>query len=156
MDAIERTDDLPSESGMNLSARLPAVARKLAVIPPPLPRPRPITNLGRIFGQFADLQQQIAEQVVALEESVEQQRQDVAAALSQLPAMRERINWLMASFYEQSHKDALVREKLDRHDSALAALTDTVRAIHEAQMQWQAAVEEILYRLVDSKKELRP
>jgi chromosome segregation ATPase len=117
---------------------------KLAVMAPPAQRERPVTNLGKVFGQFAELQQQIAEQVGALEESVYQQRQDVAAAISELPDMRERINWLMASFFEQSRKDESVREKLNRHDAALATLVEAVRSIHQAQAQWQSALEDIL------------
>ena len=149
MDAIGWTDDQLSDSGTGPAVPAPvALPRKLAVIVPTPQRGRPIANLGKVFGQFAELQQQIAEQVVALEDSVEQQRQEVTLALSQLPAMRERVNWLMASFYEQSRKDELVREKLNRHGATLAALAEAVRAIHQGQMRWQAAVEEILQGLV--------
>ena len=125
--------------------------RKLAVVAPPPPRERSVTHLGKVFGQFAELQQQIAEQVGALEESVYQQRQDVAAAISELPDMRERINWLMASFFEQSRKDESVRQKLNRHDAALATLVEAVRGIHQAQAQWQSALEDILHGLTRAK-----
>jgi uncharacterized coiled-coil DUF342 family protein len=120
------------------------------MVPPPH-RERPVTNLGKVFGQFAELQQQIAEQVVALEDSVYQQRQDLALAMSQLPDIRERINWLIASFYEQSKKDESVREKLSRHDAALATLAEAVRAIHQTQSQWQSAVEDLLGSLSRAK-----
>lgn len=125
--------------------------KKLAIMAPPAYRERPVTNLGKVFGQFAELQQQIAEQVVALEDSVHQQRQDLAATISQLPDIRERINWLIASFYEQSKKDESVREKLTRQDATLAALVEAVRSIHQAQTQWQAAMEEILSGLTKAK-----
>jgi uncharacterized coiled-coil DUF342 family protein len=125
--------------------------KKLAVMTPPPHRDRPVTNLGRVFGQFAELQQQIAEQVVALEDSVYQQRQDLALAMAQMPDIRERINWLIASFYEQSRKDESVREKLTRHDAALATLTEAVRAIQQAQAQWQSAIEDLLGSLTRAK-----
>jgi hypothetical protein len=125
--------------------------KKLAVMAPPLHRDRPVANLGKVFGQFAELQQQIAEQVGALEDSVCQQRQDVALAISQLPEIRERINWLIASFYEQSKKDESVREELNRHDAALATLAEAVRAIHQAQTQWQSAIEDLLGSLARVK-----
>jgi hypothetical protein len=125
--------------------------KKLAIMALPPHRERPVTNLGKVFGQFAELQQQIAEQVVALEDSVYQQRQDLALAMSQLPDIRERINWLIASFYEQSKKDESVREKLNRHDATLATLVETVRSLHLAQTQWQSAIEDILGGLVRAK-----
>lgn len=130
---------------------LVAGPKKLAVMAPPMHRERPVTNLGRVFGQFAELQQQIAEQVVALEDSVYQQRQDLAQAISEMPDMRERINWLIASFYEQSKKDESVREKLSRHDAALATLAKAVRSLHQAQSQWQGAIEDILNALTRAK-----
>ena len=125
--------------------------KKLAIMAPPPHRERPVTNLGKVFGQFAELQQQITEQVVALEDSVSQQRQDLALAMSQMPDIRERINWLIASFYEQSKKDESVRERLRRHDATLAALAEAVRGIHQAQSQWQASMEEILGGLMRAK-----
>jgi len=125
--------------------------KNLAIMAPPAHRERPVTNLGRVFGQFAELQQQIAEQVVALEDSVYQQRQDLAQAISQLPDIRDRINWLIASFHEQSKKDESVREKLNRHDAALVTLAEAVRSIHQAQNQWQGAIEDLLRVLASAK-----
>jgi len=122
----------------------PAGSKKLAIMAPPSHRERPVTNLGKVFGQFAELQQQMAEQVVALEDSVQDQRQDLALAMSQMPDIRERINWLIASFDEQSRKDESIREKLGRHDATLATLVEAVRGIHQAQRQWQSAIEDIL------------
>jgi hypothetical protein len=58
---------------------------------------RSITNLGKVFGQFAELQQQIAEQVVSPEDSVYHQRQDIASAMAQLPELRERIKGMQAA-----------------------------------------------------------
>lgn len=138
-----------SDSGAEMEEMSPVgLPKKLAIMNPPPHRERPVTNLGKVFGQFAELQQQIAEQVVALEDSVYQQRQDLAVAMSQLPDIRERINWLIASFYEQSKKDESVREKLNRHDVTLATLAEAVRSIHQAQTQWQAAMEDILGSLM--------
>jgi len=125
--------------------------RELPVFPAPPSRERPVANLGKIFGQFAELQEQIAEQVVALEDSVSQQRQDLTHAISQLPEIRERINWLIASFYEQSKKEESLKEKLSRHDATLTALIEAVKSIHEAQTQWQAAVEDMIGGLMRAR-----
>lgn len=127
--------------------------KKLAILPPPaqVRHTRPVTNLGKVFGQFAELQQQIAEQVVALEDSVHHQKQDVAAAMAQLPELRERINWLIASFYEQSKKDESMREHLARHDTAIEGLVDAVRIMNEQQMRWQTAFDEVIASLVRAK-----
>jgi uncharacterized coiled-coil DUF342 family protein len=131
--------------------------KKLAILPPPAHQARdsrPVTNLGKVFGQFAELQQQIAEQVVALEDSVHHQRQDVAAATAQLPELRERINWLIASFYEQSKKDESVRERLTRHDTAIEGMAETVRVMQEQQARWQMAFDEVIGSLVRAKAAL--
>jgi chromosome segregation ATPase len=130
-----------------------AVGRKLTILPPPVQHrePRPVTNLGKVFGQFAELQQQIAEQVVALEDSVHHQKQDIATAQAQLPELRERINWLIASFYEQSKKDESVRDRLSRHDVSIESLAGTVRNMQHAQSQWGAALDDVIASLVRAK-----
>jgi hypothetical protein len=131
-------------------------ARRLAILPPPhAPRDgRPVTNLGKVFGQFADLQQQIAEQVVALEDSVCSQRQDIAAAMAQLPELRERINWLIASFYEQSKKHESVRDRLGRRDTAIEGLMDTVRVMRDQQASWLTAFDDVIASLIRAKQAL--
>jgi septal ring factor EnvC (AmiA/AmiB activator) len=142
-----------------LDAEAAGATKNLTVLPPPAHVPRdsrPVTNLGRVFGQFAELQQQIAEQVVALEDSVHQQKQDLAAAMAQLPELRERINWLIASFYEQSKKDESVRDRLNRHDAAIEGLTETVRYMQEQQARWQAAFDEVIAGLVRAKAAFSP
>src|SRR3954470_380028 len=126
------------------------LGKKLAILTMPAIRDtRPITNLGKVFGQFAELQQQIGEQVVALEDSVHHQKQDLAAAMSQLPELRERINWLIASFYEQSKKDETVRDRLSRHDAAIESVTESMQMMRDEnarmcdqQERWQAALDE--------------
>jgi uncharacterized coiled-coil DUF342 family protein len=127
---------------------------KLTVLPPP-PHAnrdsRPVTNLGKVFGQFAELQQQIAEQVSALEDSVHSQKQDVATAVAQLPELRERINWLIASFYEQSKKDESTRDRLDHHDVRLESLEATIRTLQSQQNQWEAVFDEVIASLVRAK-----
>ena len=124
--------------------------RRVAVIPMPN-RERPVANLGRVFGQFAELQQQIADQVIALEDSVSQQRQDLALAIAQLPEIRERINWLIANFYERSKQEDSLREKVERHDATLAAVVEAVKTIHQAQSQWQAAMEDLIAGLMRAR-----
>ena len=134
-------------------------ARKLAVLPAPAHpsrESRPVTSLGKVFGQFADLQQQIAEQVVALEDSVHHQKQDIAAAIAQLPELRDRINWLIASFYEQTKKDESVRDRLSRHDAAIEGLMDTVRVMRDQQARWVGAFDDVIASLTRAKQALAP
>jgi septal ring factor EnvC (AmiA/AmiB activator) len=140
--------DIAGDAGARKSRT--AGSRRLAVVPTPS-RERPVANLGKVFGQFAELQQQIAEQVIALEDSVTEQRQDLALAIAQLPEIRERINWLIANFCERSKQDDSFREKVERHDATLAALVDAVKTIHQAQSQWQAAMEELLSGLMRAR-----
>jgi len=133
--------------------------RKLAILPAPAHPPResrPVTNLGKVFGQFADLQQQIVEQVVALEDSVTSQKHEIAAAMAQLPELRERVNWLIAGFYEQGKKDELVRDRLSRHDTAIEGLLDTVRVMREQQAGWLAACDDVITSLTRAKQALAP
>src|SRR4051812_34018429 len=117
-----------------------ALGKKLAVMPAPARDTRSITNLGKVFGQFSELQQQITEQVGALEDGVHHQKQDIAAVMAQLPEIRERIDWLIAGFYEQSKKDESVRERLAQQQANIDSLANTVKALHTAQLQWKGAL----------------
>jgi septal ring factor EnvC (AmiA/AmiB activator) len=131
----------------------PAAGRRLTLLPvlPPNREPRPVTNLGKVFGQFAELQQQIGEQVSALEDSVVQQKQDLATAQAQLPELRERINWLIASFYEQKKNDESLRDTLNRHDATLESLADLVVRMQQQQTQWATALDEVIASLIRAK-----
>ena len=147
-DKAEESVEVPAAE-----AEAPGI-RKLAVLPAPsyaIPRDRPVTNLGKVFGQFAELQQQIAEQVVTLEDSVQNQKADIAAAMAQLPELRERINWLIASFYEQSKKDETVRDRLSRHDAALETVLATVKTIEAQQKTLLSAFDEMFNGLVRAR-----
>jgi uncharacterized coiled-coil DUF342 family protein len=145
-DKLERNMTEPSLA----EGEAAGVDSKVSVQQPPAYQSRdarPVTNLGKVFGQFAELQQQIAEQVVALEDSVHHQKQDLAMAVSELPELRERINWLVASFYEQSKKDEGVRERISRHDSEIENLNETVRAMRDQQARWEGALDEMIESL---------
>src|SRR5947209_6978551 len=86
----------PESSVTREETEVPGGPKKLAVMNPPTYRePRPVTNLGKVFGQFAELQQQISEQVGALEDSVHNQRQDMASAVAPLRELREALNWVI-------------------------------------------------------------
>jgi chromosome segregation ATPase len=144
--------DRPESTVPKDDGDVPGASKKLAVMNAPAEREsRPVTNLGKVFGQFAELQQQIAEQVVSLEESVHHQRQDLASAVAQLPELRERINWLIASFNEQSKEDESIRERLNRHETTLSALTESTRTIQEIQGRWQAAIDEVIASLLKAR-----
>jgi hypothetical protein len=149
-DAFSKLDH--SAEAIGFDAENPGT-KKLTVVPAPVhvPRERPVTNLGKVFGQFAELQQQIAEQVVTLEDSVQNQKADIASAMAQMPELRERINWLIASFYEQSKKDESVRDRLSRHDTALDSLLTSVRTIESQQKQLLTAFDEVFSGLVRAK-----
>jgi hypothetical protein len=128
--------------------------KKLAIFPPPahLSRDtRPVTNLGKVFGQFADLQHQIAEQVIALEDSVNHQKQEVAAAIAELPELRNRLDWLVSTFYEQTKKDETLRDRVSRQAAAIESLTETVRALQERHTQWETAFDDVIASLVRAK-----
>jgi chromosome segregation ATPase len=145
-------------------AEAAGAVKKLAILPPPAHPPRgtrPLTKHGQVVGPFSELQQQIAEQVVALEDSVHHQKQDLATAMSHLPEMRERINWLIASFYEQSKKDESVRERLSRHEAAIGSLTDSMQSMNDQhakmrdqQERWQSALDEVIGSLMRAKAAL--
>src|SRR3954463_1707505 len=89
-------------------------------------RPRPIANLGRIFGEFADLQQQLGAQMMALEESVDSQRQ---ALVEGLPEMKQKINRLMANLFDQNCKDEWILERVGRNESEVAVLEAQVKSL---------------------------
>jgi septal ring factor EnvC (AmiA/AmiB activator) len=128
-----------------------AMRQRLLVVSPPsnrVPqRERPVTSLASVFGKFAEMQHQVTDQVIALEDCVEQQGQQLAEVAAQLPDMKERINWLIATYYEESRRSQDIRERLERQEAGLATLTDAVRGLCEAQAQWKDTVGQLLQLL---------
>jgi hypothetical protein len=102
-----------------------------------------VTSLATVFGRFAEMQHLVGEQVIALEESVEHQGQQLAEVAEQLPDMKERINWLIATFYDEDRKEEALRERLSRQEANLAVVTDAVRNLCEAQAQWKHTLEQL-------------
>jgi len=138
----------PAEAGAD------EAVKKLAIFPPPAHPARDartVTNLGKVFGQFAELQHQIAEQVIALEDSVTHQKRDVEAAIAQLPELRERLDWLASTFFEQTKKDETLRDRLSRQSVAIESLTETVRVLQERQARWEAALDDVIGGLMRAK-----
>jgi hypothetical protein len=105
---------------------------------------RPVTNLAAVFGRFAEVQQVVVDQVVSLEESVQQQGLQLADVAGQLPDMKERINWLIASYYEEDRQEGAIRDRLNRQEAGLATLTEAVRNLCEAQAQWKHTLDQLL------------
>jgi len=123
-------------------------ARLSVVSTPAVRTPRPVTNLAKVFGQFAEAQHQVIEQVMALEETLDEERQGTSAALAQLPELKERINWLIASFYEQSQHAAGMEERLNRQTQELDAMKTTMQAMSDAQQHWQANMDQLIDSLL--------
>jgi uncharacterized coiled-coil protein SlyX len=125
------------------------LAPRLLVVSPPASRTslkdgRPVTSLATVFGRFAEMQHLVGEQVIALEESVEHQGLQLAEVAEQLPDMKERINWLIATFYDEDRKEEALRERLSRQEANLAVVTDAVRSLCEAQAQWRHTLDQLL------------
>lgn len=123
--------------------------QRLLVVSPPASRTphkegRPVTSLATVFGRFAEMQHLVGDQVIALEDSVQQQGQQLADLSAQLPDMKERINWLIASYYEDDRKSQDIRERLARQETGLTILTDAVRGLCEAQAQWKQTLDQLL------------
>jgi hypothetical protein len=120
---------------------------RLLVVAPPASRTRegrPATILANAFGQFAEMQQMVGDQVIALEASVDQQGQQLSDLSAQLPDMKERINWLIASYYEENHTSQSLQERLTRQEESLGALADAVRCLCEAQAQWKQTLDRLM------------
>lgn len=127
----------------------PGIRQRLLVVGPPANRTasresRPVTNLASVFGRFAEMQQLVGDQVITLEDSVQQQGQQLADVSAQLPDMKERINWLIATYYEDDRDMQCIRERLARQESGLATLTEAVRGLCEAQAQWKQTMDQLL------------
>jgi len=126
----------------------PDFTPRLLVVSPPAGRApqkesRPVTSLATVFGRFAEMQHLVGEQVIALEESVELQGQQLTEVAEQLPDMKERINWLIATFYDEDRKEEALRERLSRQEANLAVVTDAVRNLCEAQAQWKHTLDKL-------------
>jgi hypothetical protein len=127
----------------------PAFRQRLLVVSPPSNRApqkeaRPVTNLASVFGRFAEMQNLVGDQVIALEESFVQQGQQLNEVAVQLPDMKERINWLIASYYEEDRDRQGLSERLARQEAGLAALTTAVRGLCETQAQWRQTLDQLL------------
>jgi septal ring factor EnvC (AmiA/AmiB activator) len=131
------------------TAGTPANRQRLLVVSPPANRTankddRPVTNLASVFGRFAEMQHLVCDQVIALEDSVQQQGQQLAGVSAQLPDMKERINWLIASYYEEDRDSQSIRERLSRQEAGLVTLTAAVQALCETQAQWKHTFDQLL------------
>ncbi len=93
-------------------------------------------NLSGIVTQLVELQAQFGEQMVSLEEGIQQQR-ELVNTMGQLPEISEKLNWLIASFYEHRQQDATLRETVARHETVLANLASAVRSLCESQARRQ-------------------
>jgi septal ring factor EnvC (AmiA/AmiB activator) len=125
----------------------PTTRQRLLVVPPPprtAQRGRPVTSLAAIFGRFAEAQHQVGDQVLALEDSIEQQGAQLADLAAQLPDVKERINWLIANYYEDGRQSEGIRERLARQEAGLAALTEAVRELCEVQAQCKQTMDQLL------------
>jgi chromosome segregation ATPase len=131
----------PADSGENRP-------RLLVVNPPPgrtAPKEgRPVTSLAAVFSRFTEMQNLVGDQVIALEDSVQQQGRQLADVSAQLPDMKERINWLIASYYEDAQQSQSIRERLARQEAGLATLAEAVRGLCEAQAQWKQTMDQLL------------
>ncbi len=130
----------------------PGNRQRLLVVGPPANRAasregRPVTNLASVFGRFAEMQQLVGDQVIVLEDSVQQQGQQLADVSAQLPDMKERINWLIASYYEDDREAQGMRERLTRQEAGLATLSAAVRGLCEALAQWKLTLDQLLQSL---------
>jgi hypothetical protein len=120
--------------------------------------PRPVTSLAKVFWQFAEMQGQMTEQVLALEESVSQEREVLAATVAELPDVKERINWLISSYYELGQKGAAIEQRVMRQDGEIAAATDRDAAMQrrmdrqdamlqtllEGQRRWESMLDQLM------------
>jgi chromosome segregation ATPase len=124
------------------AAEAEATRQRLTVVRPGPKDAR--ANMAAIVGQFVELQKQVGEGVVALEESVRQQRDEISTASNQLPEMKEKINWLIASFYEQAKKDENFLRRLNHHEEGLTTVVEAVRSLCEAQILWRSTIDGLI------------
>ena len=125
-------DGLPQQDLAPLETTDSSNRQRLLVVTPPANRivhkdGRPVTRLATVFGRFAEVQQLVGDQVIALDDSVQQQGQQLNEISAQLPDMKERINWLIASYYEEDRQKEAFRDRLARQEAGMARLTDAVR-----------------------------
>src|SRR5262249_32669474 len=73
-------------------------------------------NWGKCISNLRRCSSISSRHVCSLERPVNHQREDIATAPPQLPGIREQINWLTTSFYEQKGKGGeSAHERLNRH-----------------------------------------
>ena len=68
-----------------------------------------------------------------------------------LAEMKQKVNWLIASFYDQGKKDQDVRDRLDRLEAGMASLSDMMRKMCESQAQWRSSMDQVVEILVRAR-----
>lgn len=104
---------------------------------------KPAVNLSSLFIQLVELQQRFGAQILNLEQGIRQQRQELVTTIGQLPEMKEKINWLIAGFYEQGRKEAMLRETIGRQEAAMLDVTKSVRSLCETQARWKEIMDQL-------------
>src|SRR5690349_7518923 len=112
---------------------------------------RVTTNLANCFRQFLAMQEQLGRQLVDLEDTFDQQRDELSQGMRELPEMKQKVNWLIASFYDQGKKDQDVRDRLDRLEAGMASLSDMMRKMCESQAQWRSSMDQVVEILVRAR-----
>jgi hypothetical protein len=145
-DATERLSPpaLAAEPDPEVTDQAAGRQRLLVVSPPAGRAANPGASLATVFERFAETQHALGDQLVGLDGFLQQQGQQLTELAGQLPDMKERINWLIASYYEDGRDARSFGERLARQEVGLAALTDTVRSLCEAQNQWKQTIEQLL------------
>src|SRR5690349_20425835 len=83
---------------------------------------RVTTNLSNCFRQFLEIQEELGRQFGDLEDALDRQRQQVGANLSDIPELKQKINWLIASLYDQSKRDEEMRQRVGRLETDLCSV----------------------------------
>ncbi|HUB79195.1 MAG TPA: hypothetical protein VMB03_10385 [Bryobacteraceae bacterium] len=102
------------------------------------------TNLAAVFGRFAEIEQLMGEQLIALEGMVQQQGEQLTEVSAQLPDIKERINWMIATYYESEQTSQSFRERLARQEAGLSTLAEAVHGLCDTQAQWKQTLEQFL------------
>src|SRR5262249_42959227 len=97
----------------------------LALVGRPLARelaPTSQLNLSAVSEQLAELQQKLAKQVGVVESSLHRQQEDMDLAVSQIPDLKGKVNWLIASLYEQTSNNSATKERIEEVAADVAEL----------------------------------
>ncbi len=102
------------------------------------------TNFSNSIRQFFELQQRFADHFSGIADSVDAQHPHLIKAAAELPGIKERVNWLIANYYDQGKTNEALGARIERMEGSIASLAEAIRSMSEMQTVWKGTMDQFL------------